>query len=759
MLSPALRAINSHTDSCYAPCNKQYAAMEGFSKTRRDYDSRTLTEILKDYDTLKKKQIRHRIVKRSASHGGMYEREIHFRSLGREFDLRMIPDHSIFSPDFKAVLIRKNDEVEVAVDKDSFLTGYVEGIVGSKVQAHLEDGILMANIDLMDDSYIVESSSRHIDGDHDFDMIVYRLSDVRSNLSNPNFHNSRKHPSFCGVKDPGKERNAEHLTQYTASENEETHSRNRRSTFSTIETYDTCNLALVADYLFYDHMGQGKTSTAINYMLSVIQRVDQIYRTITWPSGLRNIGLEVRKVILHSEPSSSSGPGYNQYKPKSWGEEDLLTAFSKGTWMDNDICLGHLFTYQDFADGVIGVAYVANAKAGTVGGICSPVYKNFKGEVAYLASGLSSSMNWGRRLLTSEADVVTAHGHNFGSDHDPFTSECSPGESKGGKFIMHSTSVSGLKLNNKLLVENRLILIVGKVGQYCGNNEVEINKNDPSKSEDCDPGFDAKINDTDKCCSTNCKFKLGATCRWVSDYAFTLKRCASILFQDAFRDQLRAYALLRIITQGVSLVTYHFGMTNKRFSFNRQWHMNEEPHPMKDTSVRFCPHDLRQFDFLDVIFGAENLTLELDYGIAQFNGVSTNCPEAPKLSGVPCAYSKGKCVNGVCLPFCEQRGLVSCLCSKADDICKICCSKSNSTDSCEPIVVNGTTLNHNEGGPCDTGSYTGSCLKDKRREREVIERMEWESIQNSDLLHKQKEDRKKGVIKPKKSPRRLVVPS
>ena len=40
----------------------------------------------------------------------------------------------------------------------------------------------------------------------------------------------------------------------------------------------------------------------------------------------------------------------------------------------------------------------------------SLVYKNLRGEVAYLASGLSSSMNWGRRLLTSEADVVTAHG-------------------------------------------------------------------------------------------------------------------------------------------------------------------------------------------------------------------------------------------------------------------------------------------------------------------------------------------------------------
>ena len=37
-------------------------------------------------------------------------------------------------------------------------------------------------------------------------------------------------------------------------------------------------------------------------------------------------------------------------------------------------------------------------------------YKNSYGQAIYTSSGLSSSMNWGRRLLTSEADVVTAHG-------------------------------------------------------------------------------------------------------------------------------------------------------------------------------------------------------------------------------------------------------------------------------------------------------------------------------------------------------------
>ena len=50
--------------------------------------------------------------------------------------------------------------------------------------------------------------------------------------------------------------------------------RERRSTpSSAIETYDTCQLALVADYLFFEHMGQGKSSTAINYIVSMLVNI------------------------------------------------------------------------------------------------------------------------------------------------------------------------------------------------------------------------------------------------------------------------------------------------------------------------------------------------------------------------------------------------------------------------------------------------------------------------------------------------------
>jgi len=41
-------------------------------------------------------------------------------------------------------------------------------------------------------------------------------------------------------------------------------------------------------------------------------------------------------------------------------------------------------------------------------------------------------------------------GHNWGSEHDPDSSECSPSSKYGGKFIMYTYSVSGIDSNNRV---------------------------------------------------------------------------------------------------------------------------------------------------------------------------------------------------------------------------------------------------------------------------------------------------------------------
>lgn len=41
-------------------------------------------------------------------------------------------------------------------------------------------------------------------------------------------------------------------------------------------------------------------------------------------------------------------------------------------------------------------------------------------------------------------------GHNWGSEHDPDTRECSPSSASGGKYIMYTYSVSGIDSNNQV---------------------------------------------------------------------------------------------------------------------------------------------------------------------------------------------------------------------------------------------------------------------------------------------------------------------
>lgn len=91
-------------------------------------------------------------------------------------------------------------------------------------------------------------------------------------------------------------------------------------------------------------------------------------------------------------------------------------------------------------------------------------FKN--GYTLYLNSGLSSSRNhYGQRVITREADLVTAHefGHNWGSEHDPDIPECSPSASQGGSYLMYTYSVSGYDVNNKVSDDQLLAMYVQKV--------------------------------------------------------------------------------------------------------------------------------------------------------------------------------------------------------------------------------------------------------------------------------------------------------
>ena len=62
----------------------------------------------------------------------------------------------------------------------------------------------------------------------------------------------------------------------------------------------------------------------------------------------------------------------------------------------------------------------------------------------------SPDLRSSRIILNLILIAACPSGHNFGSEHDPETTECAPSESDGGKFIMYPASVSGQWRNNKV---------------------------------------------------------------------------------------------------------------------------------------------------------------------------------------------------------------------------------------------------------------------------------------------------------------------
>lgn len=81
-------------------------------------------------------------------------------------------------------------------------------------------------------------------------------------------------------------------------------------------------------------------------------------------------------------------------------------------------CLSYRFTYRDFDDGVVGLAYIGPQPGMNVaGGICEDVQTFSGGVMKTLNTGIVTSLNFGRRIPPSLSALTFAHeaGHNFGA--------------------------------------------------------------------------------------------------------------------------------------------------------------------------------------------------------------------------------------------------------------------------------------------------------------------------------------------------------
>ena len=179
-----------------------------------------------------------------------------------------------------------------------------------------------------------------------------------------------------------------------------------------------------------------------------------------------------------------------------------------------------MFTFQAFEGNVLGLAYVSSPRTYSYGGMCSGIMSR-KGTLFSSNIGLSSykspsaSQN---RLLQTEAELVTAHelGHNWGSEHDPATYNCTPAANKGGNYIMFAYANQGYDENNfkfspcsvismsEVLKAKSSVCFKERSQSFCGNSRIEA-------GEECDGGIGTRQG-TDPCCDSKCMFKEGAIC-------------------------------------------------------------------------------------------------------------------------------------------------------------------------------------------------------------------------------------------------------
>ncbi|XP_067840352.1 disintegrin and metalloproteinase domain-containing protein 17 isoform X2 [Heptranchias perlo] len=650
----------------------------------RDREFDVLNQLLTDYDILSLSDIRqHSVRKRDAGPQSHVEQSLQFSALNRNFKLYLTSNVDHFSETFKAVIVDGDgNEKEYPVQWKNFFTGHVIGEPGSKVQAVIDEEDFNARIVTDEGEYNIEPLWRFIDSAPVEKLLAYKSEDVRE-------IGRLKSSNVCGyIKLNDSELLPEEIDEeeddFDIDASTEYIQRQKRQKVPLDPERNTCKMLVVADYRFFRHMGRGVESITINYLIELIDRVDDIYRNTSWNNaGFRGYGVQIDEIVVNIEPTkvTSGQKHYNMdgsYPDKTkgaWDVKPLLEQFSSDIAKNaSKVCLAHLFTYQDFEQGTLGLAYVGSPKPHALGGICptpvssrnvfSPAYDHpITRKLIYLNTGLTSTKNYGKTILTKEADLVTTHelGHNFGAEHDPDSHECAPTDDDGGKYVMYPIAVSGDQDNNKLFsncskrsIYQTLINKASKCFQkrnnkVCGNSRVD-------EGEQCDPGL-LHLNE-DKCCTQQCQLKKDKKC---SDKNSPC--CKDCQFEKAGK---KCQEAINATCKGESTCT----------------------------------------------------------GTDQF------CPAPGNAADETVCVDMGKCKNGECIPFCEAvRSLKSCACNETDDSCKVCCRQNG---ICSPYIdENKQFLYLRKGKPCTVGFCDGHS-KCEKQVQDVIERF-WDFIEKLDI--------------------------
>ncbi|KAK3092596.1 hypothetical protein FSP39_004811 [Pinctada imbricata] len=581
---------------------------------------------------------------------------LNFRAFGENFTLVL-----------SAVSVRTNENLLTIVldgkilpppdtwkihDETSMYKGHIKGYKDSYAFGRLNGVVFDGIFRVQKKIYYMEPFRKYESDSKAWNRtVIYRHCDIYDNVS--------RVIDDVGARSFPKLQTSDEITDF----NVKGHLRSKRMKRTSGVTSSYCSLHVVADHTFYRSVGGNSVSATVYEIKYQVGMSDVIFRGTDFDGdGVGdNVGFEISQITIFSDSNA------NDYRmgDTSMNAQDYLNAFS--TYNHDQFCLGIAFTYRDFSDGLVGLAWVASSDIyGPVGGICQRrVYVPSKNKVYSYNTAMVTMINYGARLPSYKAALVLTHefGHSFGSSHDKSgNNACSPG-GQYGNYIMHAyASNGGLPNNDKFstcsvnsiypVIMHKGTCLIERTGPYCGNSVTE-------NGEECDCGNSATCAYTDNCCTPSDTVSADMPC--------TYRRAEGKVCSPKES---------QCCTSSCAIVP--------------------------SSANKICGQ-----------------SSECLYQVT-CDGTSAACPAAIVVeNGTFCSRGRKICQDGICYrSVCEKEGLTQCQCRTSSNLCMLCCKNGSECLPLHSIDRSISPLFLSPGEPCDENTgicdATGKCILGKQ---------------------------------------------
>ncbi|XP_068693194.1 disintegrin and metalloproteinase domain-containing protein 10-like [Montipora capricornis] len=558
---------------------------------------------------------------------------IKFTAFKRKFSLVLKQHKKLFLNVTKfRILVKDAERINTDYEPSTAYTGTVQGDPSSFVMGHIIQGHFDGSFSAFGETFYLERAERHFDeGTFKFHSIIFPASSAEFDFSRVQWETLR-------FKD-----------LYRDSFIQVTSKRIRRRSPQN-SSLNTCVVHIAADHSFFKNVGGGSERASIEEMVYSIGMADRAFRATDFnqdggPGD--GIGFFIAAVTVFTDVTAEGSLS----SPEDIESTQYLLKWSE---IDHDeYCMALLFTYRDFNNGVLGLAWVATPDLDTPGGICTKkVLVTDEEKTINFNTAIATFQNFGIRVPRKVSVITVTHefGHSFGSEHDPETSQCSPG-GKAGNFVMYSGGIDGQEPNNLLFSpcsKEQISAVIsvkgvecftGSNGSYCGNRIIE-------EGEECDCGKPDECDYVDKCCVARndslgipgCTVREGKQCSRVAGTCCT-EDCA-------------------LIPESKTHVCH------------------EETECSSETTC---------------------------------NGQSGRCPPAEsKPRNVTCNDGSNTCLDGACTgPICTLYGLNECECyQNEEEVCHVCC-KGIQRECMSARHFHGRVIHKRPGSTCK--NHKGYC--------------------------------------------------